>query len=187
MLYCSVATIFNYQNHLCQKTPRRRSSHSDISSEEEAPTLTSLQKKKLFLLPLISSLLAALPRNGEASPLSGNKCSQALSVWVGQKQSRTPSTRAKRQTPGAPRRRPDTGEDDGCCRRRHERPSSRNGRSRSKPRGRLLAVPEPRRKQARFQRTCFRASRFSEPIAVPFPFRRVQPARSGRPPPWMRP
>jgi hypothetical protein len=176
MLYCSVATIFNYQNHLCQNTPRRRSSHSDISSEEET-------------LPSPTHLQLTCSASEECGSFSSVRQQvQPSSECVGRaKAVENTSTRAKRQTPGEPQRRPDAEEDDGCCHRRQERASSRNGRSRSKPRGRLLAVPEPQRKQVRFQRTCFRASRFSEPLAVPFPFRRVQPVRSGRPQPWMRP
>lgn len=162
MLYCSAATIFNYQNHLCQNTPRRRSSHSDISSEEEAlSSPTHLQ-------------LTCSASEEWGSFSSVRQQVQPSSECVGRaKALENPSTRAKRQTPGAPRRRPprrrpDAEEDDGrCFRRRKERASSRDGRSRSKPRGRPLAVHEPRRTQVRFQRTC------SELLDSPslFPFR----------------
>ncbi|CAM6024435.1 unnamed protein product [Sphagnum balticum] len=164
MLYCSVTTIFNYQNHLCQNTPRRRSSHSDISSEEEAlSSPTHLQ----LTCSASEEWVGFFSVRQQVQP-SSERVGRAKAV-------EETSTRAKRQTPGAPRRRPDAEDDDGSWRRRQERASSRNGWTLSKPRGRLLAVPEPRRRQVRLQRTCFRASRFSEPLAVPLPFRRVQP------------
>ncbi len=176
MLYCSVTTIFNYQNHLCQNTPRRRSSHSDISSEEEA--LSSPTHLQLTC---------------SASEEWGNFSSvrqqvQPSSECVGRaKAVEKTSTRAKRQTPGAPRRRPDAEDDDGCCRRRQELASSRNGRTRSKPRGRLLAVPEPRRTQVRLSEPV--SELLDSPSLLPFRSHSVAYNRCDpdAPPPWMRP